>query len=157
MTHDLAALREALEPFAKAAESFRPDDADTMRPAIVQAIHFRRARQALAALEAPAVDQGAREVLAANMDNCISPNANEIAFLCRHSADLAPWRTTDTILRAMNEYAAARESAAVERERERCAKLAEDLHKGWQKLPPRAVVAMPDALEIAAAIRAGGA
>ena len=43
----IEALTEALEPFARAADELRPDDADTMRPAIVQARHFRRARAAL--------------------------------------------------------------------------------------------------------------
>lgn len=43
-------MREALEPFAAAANDIRPDDADTMRPAIVQAVHFRRAAEVCAAL-----------------------------------------------------------------------------------------------------------
>jgi Lar family restriction alleviation protein len=43
-------MREALEPFAAAAGDIRPDDADTMRPAIVQAVHFRRAAKVVSAL-----------------------------------------------------------------------------------------------------------
>lgn len=42
-----AQLRAALLPFAEAAGSFRADDADTMRPASVQARHYRRAADLL--------------------------------------------------------------------------------------------------------------
>lgn len=39
----LAEAGKVVEPFAVAARDFRPDDADTMRPATVQALHFRAA------------------------------------------------------------------------------------------------------------------
>lgn len=42
-----AELRAALLPFAEAAATFRADDADTMRPATVQARHYRRAADLL--------------------------------------------------------------------------------------------------------------
>jgi hypothetical protein len=42
-----AELRAALLPFAEAAATFRADDADTMRPASVQARHYRRAADLL--------------------------------------------------------------------------------------------------------------
>jgi hypothetical protein len=45
---DVARLVEACKPFAEAAKQFRPDDADTMRPAVVQAVHFRRLAERLA-------------------------------------------------------------------------------------------------------------
>ena len=47
LTQENQRLREALMPFAKAASEFRPDDSDTMRPALVQALHFRNAAQVL--------------------------------------------------------------------------------------------------------------
>lgn len=40
-------LRAALLPFAEAATTFRADDADTMRPAVVQARHYRKAADLL--------------------------------------------------------------------------------------------------------------
>lgn len=43
-------LAAALKPFAEAADKFYADDADTMRPATVQALYFRSARAALASL-----------------------------------------------------------------------------------------------------------
>jgi hypothetical protein len=45
---DVARLVEACKPFADAAKQFRPDDADTMRPAVVQAVHFRSLAEAIA-------------------------------------------------------------------------------------------------------------
>lgn len=46
-----AKLREVLEPFIEAAKTLRADDTDTMRPAIVQTIHFRRLLAALTTKE----------------------------------------------------------------------------------------------------------
>ncbi len=43
MAARIAILTEALRPFAEAAGQFRADDADTMRPASVQARHYRNA------------------------------------------------------------------------------------------------------------------
>ena len=42
-----AELRAALLPFGEAASTFRADDADTMRPATVQALHYRRSADLL--------------------------------------------------------------------------------------------------------------
>lgn len=46
-------LKAALRPFAEAAADFRPDDSDTMRPASVQAVHYRRAAAILGLPYAP--------------------------------------------------------------------------------------------------------
>lgn len=46
-------LTEALRPFAEAAATLRPDDADTMRPAMVQAAHYRMAAEVLGLPYAP--------------------------------------------------------------------------------------------------------
>jgi len=76
----------------------------------------------------------AREVLADAMDSCISPHANEIAFLARHSRDLSPNQTTATIIAAMLAFSARENAddrapalveAAVAEMRERAAKVAE--------------------------------
>lgn len=49
---------EALKPFAEAAGDFRPDDADTMRPAAVQARYFRRAATVYATLKPVDCEEG---------------------------------------------------------------------------------------------------
>lgn len=43
----IEALEVVLEPFARVGDELRPDDADTMRPAAAQAIHFRAASKEL--------------------------------------------------------------------------------------------------------------
>ncbi len=40
-------LKAVLRPFGEAAASFRADDSDTMRPAVVQAVHYRAAADIL--------------------------------------------------------------------------------------------------------------
>lgn len=47
LEHENERLRAALMPFGEAAAALRPDDADTMRPAAVQAVHYRRAADVL--------------------------------------------------------------------------------------------------------------